>query len=212
MNNVSIKYDIEKDIENFFIVSRSINSLKTTKLNKEYQDIYGEDVNEVKVKEFLQSKINDFSTNFEKKSKDFETLWAPLEKSFFAKCEELFDIKIPVPITGYITLNERCGYNWEKSYFFVSYFSKQPTATIMHELLHFYTHRKFENDFTDKRSFNEIKEALTVLLNTEFKELMGEFVDLGYEQHQDLRKEILKMRESGMSVSEIINIYKETKK
>ncbi len=77
----------------------------------------------------------------------------------------------------------------------------------MHELLHFYTLEAFA-ERTDElgltpMQYNDIKESLTVLLNTEFKELMGDSIDNGYPQHQDMRTKILKLREKGLSVTDI---------
>jgi hypothetical protein len=67
----------------------------------------------------------------------------------------------------------------------------------MHELWHFYTWYKFGEDEQERlgmEKYNDIKEALTVLLNVECEHLLPEGVtDYGYPQHQELRKEILSL-------------------
>ena len=57
----------------------------------------------------------------------------------------------------------------------------------MHELLHFFTWIKYRPLLKAKgvsdEHYNTIKESLTVLLNTEYKDLMGDEFDKGYPQH-----------------------------
>ena len=79
--------------------------------------------------------------------------------------------------------------------------------SIMHELLHFYTLKAFAKRSEELgltlMQYNDVKESLTVLLNTEFKDLMGDAVDNGYPQHQNMRVQILAMQEEGLSTAEI---------
>ena len=76
----------------------------------------------------------------------------------------------------------------------------------MHELLHFYTHRKYESLKIESKKFNDIKESLTVLLNTDFVSLTGKDQDTGYPQHQKMRAEIKELRQKGLSVDEIVHV------
>jgi len=76
-------------------------------------------------------------------------------------------------------------------------------------LFHFYTHRKYESLNIERQKFNDIKESLTVLLNTEFKDLMSEAFDNGYPQHQQMRADILEMRKEGKSIDEIAGYLKQ---
>jgi hypothetical protein len=60
----------------------------------------------------------------------------------------------------------------------------------MHELWHFYTWYKFGKQIMKNKGpqkYNDAKEALTVLLNSECADLMDGEIDLGYPQHQQLR-------------------------
>jgi hypothetical protein len=65
----------------------------------------------------------------------------------------------------------------------------------MHELWHFYTWYGLGSDQEEKlgkEKYNEIKEALTVLLNVVCKDLLPErVIDSGYPQHQELRQQIV---------------------
>ena len=67
----------------------------------------------------------------------------------------------------------------------------------MHELWHFYIWYKFGAEWTEKlgnQKYEDLKEALTVLLNAECNDLFpyGK-EDAGYAQHKELREEIKKL-------------------
>ncbi len=206
MTKVNFAYEIEKDVDNFLKGLRSVNNPNPTKLHEEFFEKHGEESDRSLVKLFLEEKTKTDGLDFEAKIKTIETEWRPLEAEFFSRCEKMFEMFLPTLVTGYLSLNSRCTYNWKDNYFFISFHSKNSTLTVMHELLHFYTHRKFEDLIPDRQKFNEIKEALTVLLNLDFKDLMGEQVDEGYEQHQDLRQKIFRLRKEGKTIPEIIAI------
>lgn len=65
----------------------------------------------------------------------------------------------------------------------------------MHELWHFYTWYGLGVDQEErigKQKYNDLKEALTVLLNVECKDLLSEgTIDAGYPQHKEIRENIL---------------------
>ncbi|MEY2640919.1 MAG: hypothetical protein RL150_312 [Candidatus Parcubacteria bacterium] len=65
----------------------------------------------------------------------------------------------------------------------------------MHKLWHFYTWYAFgstQEERLGKQKYNDLKEALTALLNVECRDLLPEGVaDTGYPQHQELRQQIL---------------------
>ncbi|HEY4501916.1 MAG TPA: hypothetical protein VJJ20_02520 [Candidatus Paceibacterota bacterium] len=66
----------------------------------------------------------------------------------------------------------------------------------MHELWHFYTWHGLGAEQEEKlgeQRYNDLKEALTVLLNVECKDLMPDNAeDTGYPQHKNLREEMLR--------------------
>lgn len=65
------------------------------------------------------------------------------------------------------------------------------TWSFAHELLHFQTHKYYENEYPmnllNKQQFNLIKESLTFLLNHEFP-WVNLSTDRWYPQHQEYRK------------------------
>ena len=79
----------------------------------------------------------------------------------------------------------------------------------MHELWHFYTLYGLGTDQEEKigkQKYNDLKESLTVLLNVECKNLLPEgVVDMGYTQHQDLRKKILEYWEKDKNIKNLWN-------
>ena len=108
----------------------------------------------------------------------------------------------PGLIDGYLTIGTRCPYNFPHRLFYVSALTRSPIQICLHELLHFYTHQLIEPFFReagDLEEHNQFKEALTVLLNAEFSDLI-ERNDQGYPQHRELRDRILTAWQSGKSV------------
>jgi hypothetical protein len=65
----------------------------------------------------------------------------------------------------------------------------------MHELWHWYFWHNGGKEINIKYGFeifNAIKESLTVLLNIEFADIIGQYPDRGYPHHYKLREGILK--------------------
>lgn len=78
---------------------------------------------------------------------------------------------------------------------------------MMHELWHFYYFSFFGDAVVkqyDQTISNTIKEALTVLLNEEFADLMLGVTDLGYPQHAALRDTILTIYKETHNISQTI--------
>lgn len=203
MNKLSIRYDLNKDAENFIKGKNSINSQIPTKFQQEYENSNDSDYSEEKVRLFLELRGKDI--NFEQIAIKIKDQWNPIENEFVLRCEEIFGIRLESEVIGYLSQNQKCTYNWRENYFFIYYNSLNPLKTIMHELLHFYTHRKYDSFVIDSNKFNDIKESLTVLLNVDFADLMNGEEDRGYEQHQQMRSEILCMRKEGSTIDQIFN-------
>ncbi|MBX4199847.1 hypothetical protein KW790_00040 [Candidatus Parcubacteria bacterium] len=199
---LAIKYSLKKDIENFIKGLSSVNSKVPTKLQEEFTALNGANFSVEAVKNFLKDKVQ--SLDLDQKISEILSKWELIEKAYTTRCEELFGISISDSI-GYISLNQRCTYNWRENYFFIYYDASNPLKTIMHELLHFYTHRKYDPLNLDPKKFNDIKESLTVILNTEFSDLMNGADDKGYQQHQDMRFRILELRKQGKSIDEVVS-------
>jgi hypothetical protein len=79
----------------------------------------------------------------------------------------------------------------------------------MHELWHFYTWYGLGADQEEKigkQKYNDLKEALTVLLNVECEDLLPEgVIDTGYPQHQEIREKILQYWEKEKNIKNLWN-------
>lgn len=127
----------------------------------------------------------------------YQSDWDSIADEYKKIAEGIFKVNITNTVTAYLTINNRSPYSIESNLFFVKVPSESVRKTVMHELWHFYTWHKFGITWEEKigkEKYNEIKEALTVLLNVECKDLLPEGVlDMGYPQHQELRAKILKL-------------------
>jgi len=192
---LNFKYDLEKDIENFIKSSKSKNNKKPTPVMEEYITEYGEGFNEGSLRSFILS--NTKKIDIKRKLQEIKSNWSKIENDFILISDKIFNTHLSFEeITVYLTINSRCTYNISGKYFFTNLSnSDAANRIIMHELLHFYTWESFgyllrdENKIT-KEKYNDIKEALTVLLNIEYVALMNGIIDKGYPQHQELREVI----------------------
>jgi len=209
MSLLTFQYNLEKDTDNFVRGTESVNSKHPTKLQEEYESLLGRSFSREKVENFLKERTATLQIKFIDKAFEFLKGWEPVEQAFIQKCEGLFGIELDGPIIAFLSQNQRCTYKWRENYFYIYYDSTTPNKTVMHELLHFYTHRKYDSLKIEPTRFNDIKESLTVLLNIEFPNLIGGVEDTGYPQHQAMRQEIIKMRQEGLSVDEIVHILAE---
>ncbi|MEI7718768.1 MAG: hypothetical protein WCI72_02785 [archaeon] len=124
-----------------------------------------------------------------------EDYWSKIEGEFFRRLAKMTGNSFEDKITGQITTIGTCPYNPEKSTFMVSLFSHLPSAicTCAHEIMHLHFHKfdfaRIEKQIGTEKT-HDLREALTVLLNLEFRDLLigG---DKGYEQHLPLRKFIV---------------------
>lgn len=122
--------------------------------------------------------------------------WRKIGKEYFGRMEEIVGDPFPLKgVSAYLTTAMRFPYNYNKRtpFFFVPYFSGIPYVmqTSGHELMHIYLHNngwweKVEKELGNKKT-HDLKEAMTVLLNLEFKDLWI-VEDKGYPNHMGLRK------------------------
>lgn len=119
--------------------------------------------------------------------------WDKINDKYFERLQEIMKDKFKFKSAdAYITTVGRCPYHYGKPWFMVSFFSGIAHAlkTSGHELMHIQFHNtywnKIEKQIGEEKTA-DLKEALTVLLNLEFKDLW--FVDdRGYETHKKLRE------------------------
>ncbi len=127
----------------------------------------------------------------------FQKAWDEISNEFFIRLKKITKKSFPFDkITAYLTMQLRCPYDFDKPWFMVSMFRSIPSVleTCGHELMHIHFHyyywKKAERKI-GKVKTADLKESLTALLNSEFKDLW--FVrDEGYPKHKKLRQFIEK--------------------
>lgn len=206
---VTFAYDFDKDVDNFIRGTRAKNSSQPTPLQEAFIAAHGIDYTEQKVRDFL--KVRDAAASHHPQDflEEIENNWRAIEDQFSKKAEKMFGVSLPKQkIVVYLTTNQRCTYNIPEGYFFVNFASKSPNRTIMHELLHFYTWYAFHDELIvrgiDEDQYNDIKESLTVLLNTEFADFMGQAIDVGYPQHAEMRKRVQRLWDESKDIRKVI--------
>jgi len=193
---VRFEYNRERDAWCLLNKGKSSNNSPTpTSVYQELVTQAGETPTPKDAELFIENYIKQNNLNPEVWKKDCELRFILLADEFQAAAEKVFGVSLDKELTAYLTVNTRCPYSIEEGYFFVSMSKPHPLLTVLHELWHFYTWERFgESELTTigTEKYNEIKEALTVLLNVECANLLPEgVVDKGYPQHQELREKIL---------------------
>lgn len=200
---IFFKYDLQKDTENFLKSFKSVNNKKPTKLQVLYTAEIGIPESS-KVSKFLQKQAVTILENLKK----IESDWKMIEIEVVRRMEKLFEISLTFDITAYLSTNSRCTYSIPGNYFFVYINSENPNGIIIHELMHFYTWHTFYKELTkngvSKEKYNDIKESLTELINTDFQYLLGTYYDKGYPQHLKMRERINKLHKEGKNIKDII--------
>ena len=194
---ILFKYDENMDMK--CLLSKGAGSNNSpTKMTKTYELLVSQvdDLgDETKVKEFIRRFIRENNIDIANNLSEINKNWIEVANKFEEIATRIFRTNLNQDITAYLTITGRYPYDTKENYFYVSLLKTNINATIMHELWHFYTHLKF-GDYIDRlgaSKYNDIKEALTVLLNIECKDLLGEEVDSGYPQHKDLREKIIQL-------------------
>lgn len=196
---LTFQYDKEKDI--WCILNKGNGSRYSQKPTKQYEMLiekYGESPNNVDTDNFISSYIEEKNVSIEKYLDYYQKDWDSISDTFHQRAQQIFDVSLPQTVTAYLTINSRCPYSIEEDYFFVTLPTYDYIArkTAMHELWHFYTWYGLgaeQVQILGEEKYGNLKEALTVILNIEFKDLLPEGVeDAGYPQHKELREKIVK--------------------
>ncbi len=118
--------------------------------------------------------------------------WEEIENEYFKRLGFIIKHKTLLKADGYITTIGKCPYNPKDNSFMVCLFSNLPQAmkNTGHEIFHLHFHKYFFADIEKqigREKTHDLKEALTILLNLEFKDLW--FADdKGYPNHKELRE------------------------
>lgn len=198
---VIYKYNQEKDIENIEIGLGTVR--RGRKPDQELSRIiqqYGEVPSKEELKTYLQSRWTNKELILSLITKQFQEYWDTIEKKFFThladrmRLDSFCDIK---QLSGFLSTRYGSGYEADELWFAVSVHSStmRNTLTAMHEIMHIFFHKQWwkfcENQGVPTKNIWDIKEATTVLLNLWFKDLLID-IDLGYEEHTELRHLIKK--------------------
>jgi hypothetical protein len=196
MVKVIFKFDKEKDLFNIWETCNKNSSWYDFK--KTVSPIFLE-ICEGKRFEECKNKLEDYRNKMytsgiiEVFVDAMQKAWDKINDEFFRRIGNITNKKFYFEnVTVYITTVMRCPYNYNEPSFMISFFRDLVSAlnTCGHELLHIQFHNTYWNQIEKQigeKKTSDLKEALTVLLNLEFKDLW--FVeDKGYDLHKELRK------------------------
>lgn len=207
--NVEYIYDRVKDIECLLRKSKNSYSAQPTKVQEQLFALKGEDPSESDTDEFVAKYLSDNSIDTGVWISKFREEWADVAEEYQKRAEAIFGVALPENVTGFLTINQRCPYSIKSNYFYISIPNSAPNRIPLHELWHFYTWYGLGVDQEEKlgkQKYNDLKEALTVLLNVECKDLLPDGVtDNGYPQHQELRQKILEYWEKDRNIKNLWN-------
>lgn len=210
---VEFIYDKDKDIDCLLRVGKGGQfSPFPTKVYKKLIEEHGEDPTPEQTSFFIDSYMKENSLDIEECAQKYNSETQGVLDEFKTRAESIFNIQIPEGTKSYLTINNRLPYNIQENYFYTRLSSNPDTSTPMHELWHFYTWYKF--GITDLKElgaqkYGDIKEALTVLLNTEGANLLPKGLrDNGYPQHKELRDKIIELWKEKQDIEFVWNSIK----
>lgn len=204
---VTFTYDRKQDVWCLLNYGKgSMNSATRTNVYEQFVSLYGENITEENASKFIDGYMLEHAITIDEYVSQYQKEWDAIANRYADIAERVFGISLHDDVTAYLSINNRCPYSIKENSFFIS-IPSYATKTAMHELWHFYTWYAFGSTWEDtlgKQAYNEIKEALTVLLNVECKELLPEGTeDRGYPQHQELRNKILTLWENNKNIHEV---------
>ena len=193
MPKVIFKFDKEKDLWNHWHKSNWKSSWANFKIHPEIKKICeGKKLEECKeelsahLSKLQESNIVRIEIN------SLKEYWREIEQEFFKRMDNLMKNNFDEDIIAYLTTLGVCPYDPDEPSFMFSLFYSLPhqLQTCGHEIMHLYFHKfywkKVESQI-GKEKTGDLKEALSILLNLEFRDLW--FIeDQGYEPHKELRK------------------------
>ena len=193
MPKVIFKFDKEKDLWNYWYHSNRESSWTNFQVNPKIKEIC-EGITLEECKDVLSTHLSKLHNpkiiNINLKA--VEETWNVIEEEFFRRMNKIMKNEWNEEIIGYLTTLGICPYDHNEPSFMFSLFYSLPKIlqTCGHEIMHLYFHKFYWFDVEKqigKEKTADLKEALTVLLNIEFKDLW--FVeDNGYDSHKELRK------------------------
>ena len=193
MSIINFKYSIEKDLNNY---KNSWFEFKYPKYGRKTENLSVnqfifpsviraiEEANNEKDKidlatRFLEKYYNKHKMVFQVLIDSLGSTWDEIENIYVEKLEKYFGKKNSIKhITCFFTTLTIAPYDLKSRTFMVSYFAGLPHQinTVMHEFMHLYFLSNYK-DYLEERGLSnqsvlEINEAITVLLNYEFGDLI----------------------------------------
>lgn len=226
MLNLNFSYSREKDALNWVNTAKDINPPFNFSYETSVAPISEELLKEIirlDKKEAVEKVLEYFSSDPAKKRQELKeefieyyihTLknhWQKHGEELTKKIEKIFGKFKIQKCDVFVTTLYVCDYNYEEKYFYLSlYHSLAKNFTIIaHELSHFLFYDYFQDYLKEKGvpsdKFQNLKESMTVLLNTEeFKNLLL-IEDSGYQPHQKLRELILSSWQKHKDLKKVID-------
>lgn len=148
--------------------------------------------------------------NITQKKKEVQNILGQKQKEVFSRMKKVTGKKIyRGAFTYFLTTFPRAPYDYCRGYVWIPIIWPKETyiRTFVHELLHFQTYAYWQKRCLKKltrEEFENLKEALTVILNEEFMDLII-WPDKGYRMHENLRKKLLKFWQKNRNFNKLIN-------
>lgn len=209
MSKVKFSYDFKKDAWSWVLIVKNQKRLKELKKNwaKEVEFIpknllvlilrKNRKTAESLVYNYLVSHPQKLTRQLiiKEQLQSLKRVWRKIEKEFFRRLEIITGRPIfTKEFKCYLTTGFMCPYDPRDNSFMVSLRHNIPwnITTICHEIFHLqflHYYAKYCRRFISQKKLDDLKEALTFILDTDFKDLLL-CKDRGYLVHQKLRKEL----------------------
>jgi len=199
---ITVKLDLEKDARNYrWAFNKNTHSIQRKKQIEQITDI---DLTKLQgmeeknaylfLREYLENFWKEHTKETQNKIKEMTESFNKHKDVIFKKMESL--TKHPIyrnDFTIFLTSLNRWPYNTLQWLTWSNLYRTWVCKAFIHELLHFQTIIYYKTyimeKLHDERKFEDLKEALTFLLNYEFQDII-EVPDNWYPQHQELRKKL----------------------
>jgi hypothetical protein len=229
MSKITILYDIEKDLQNYdnnYFHQRypdyGRKDLDTApwlwpSIKKRLNDTPEDEKLEI-IRGYLEKRFQD-KLVMKIAIKSLNEYWCTIERNYFDRLRRYMGIKKPIKnMKVFLTTLNICPYNKKENYFYTSFFASiaLQTKTMMHESMHLVFLDNFEKYLVEngvnRQGVLEINEALTVLLNWEFKEFLLVPENNNKPSAKDLQEEVVAFYKQKKPFGEILDRLIELRK